>query len=76
MSSKGCVTVRDYYCALVEEIEGDFWKTKFCDELFKRSVDQYATTLASCFGVAKAGLPAIFPNLANFMTAKLGFMAA
>jgi uncharacterized protein (DUF1501 family) len=39
------------------------------------SVDQYAATLASWFGVANADLPAIFPNLANFPTANLGFLA-
>jgi uncharacterized protein (DUF1501 family) len=39
------------------------------------SVDQYAATLASWFGVANVDLPAIFPNLANFSTANLGFMA-
>jgi uncharacterized protein (DUF1501 family) len=39
------------------------------------SVDQYAATLASWFGVAPADLPAIFPNLANFQTSNLGFLA-
>jgi uncharacterized protein (DUF1501 family) len=38
------------------------------------SVDQYAATLASWFGVAATDLPAIFPNLANFQTANLGFL--
>jgi len=38
------------------------------------SVDQYAATLASWFGVSGADLPAIFPNLANFPTANLGFL--
>jgi len=38
-------------------------------------VDQYAATLASWFGVAAADLPAIFPNLANFQTSNLGFLA-
>jgi uncharacterized protein (DUF1501 family) len=38
------------------------------------SVDQYAATLASWFGVANTDLPAIFPNLANFATANLGFL--
>jgi uncharacterized protein (DUF1501 family) len=38
------------------------------------SVDQYAATLASWFGVASTDLPAIFPNLANFTTANLGFL--
>jgi uncharacterized protein (DUF1501 family) len=39
------------------------------------SVDQYAATLASWFGVASADLPSIFPNLANFQTTNLGFLA-
>jgi uncharacterized protein (DUF1501 family) len=38
------------------------------------SLDQYAATLASWFGVADADLPSIFPNLANFTTPKLGFI--
>ncbi len=40
------------------------------------SVDQYAATLASWFGVTNTDLPSIFPNLANFQTANLGFMAS
>jgi uncharacterized protein (DUF1501 family) len=40
------------------------------------SVDQYAATLASWFGVANTDLPSIFPNLANFTTQNLGFMAS
>jgi uncharacterized protein (DUF1501 family) len=40
------------------------------------SVDQYAATLASWFGVANSDLPSIFPNLANFSTSNLGFMAS
>jgi uncharacterized protein (DUF1501 family) len=39
------------------------------------SVDQYAATLASWFGVASADLPTIFPNLANFQSANLGFLS-
>ncbi len=38
------------------------------------SVDQYAATLASWFGVAGSDLPSIFPNLANFQTSNLGFL--
>jgi uncharacterized protein (DUF1501 family) len=38
------------------------------------SVDQYAATLATWFGVAPADLPGIFPNLANFQTTNLGFL--
>jgi uncharacterized protein (DUF1501 family) len=38
------------------------------------SVDQYAATLASWFGVAATDLPSIFPNLANFQTGNLGFL--
>jgi uncharacterized protein (DUF1501 family) len=38
------------------------------------SVDQYAATLASWFGVANTDLPSIFPNLANFATSNLGFL--
>jgi uncharacterized protein (DUF1501 family) len=39
------------------------------------SVDQYAATLASWFGVADTDLPTIFPNLANFTAANLGFLS-
>jgi uncharacterized protein (DUF1501 family) len=38
------------------------------------SVDQYAATLASWFGVSNTDLPVIFPNLANFATKNLGFL--
>ncbi len=39
------------------------------------SVDQYAATLASWFGVGVAELNTIFPNLVNFPAANLGFLA-
>ena len=38
------------------------------------SLDQYAATLASWFGVAASDLPSIFPNLGNFATPKLAFV--
>jgi uncharacterized protein (DUF1501 family) len=38
------------------------------------SVDQYAATLASWFGVDAADLPAVFPNISNFESQNLGFM--
>lgn len=38
------------------------------------SVDQYAATMAKWFGVADTDMPSIFPNLANFTTANLGFL--
>ena len=38
------------------------------------SVDQYGATLARWFGVAPADLAAVFPNLAMFPSADLGFM--
>jgi uncharacterized protein (DUF1501 family) len=39
------------------------------------SIDQYAATLATWFGVAQADLPVIFPKLSRFATPSLGFMA-
>jgi uncharacterized protein (DUF1501 family) len=39
------------------------------------SVDQYAATLATWYGLPPADLPAIFPNLGHFDTADLGFFA-
>jgi uncharacterized protein (DUF1501 family) len=39
------------------------------------SVDQYAATLARWFGVGETELDLIFPNLRNFPTRDLGFMA-
>jgi len=39
------------------------------------SVDQYGATLASWFGVRRADLSAVFPSLANFSVADLGFLA-
>jgi len=38
------------------------------------SIDQYGATLATWFGVQATDLPAIFPNLTNFTTQKLGFL--
>lgn len=38
------------------------------------SVDQYAATLGSWFGVSNTDLAAIFPNLKNFASPNLGFM--
>jgi len=35
---------------------------------------QYAATLASWFGVSTAQMPMIFPNIASFATANLGFV--
>ncbi|MRW93017.1 DUF1501 domain-containing protein [Duganella sp. FT80W] len=39
------------------------------------SVDQYGATLATWFGVTAAQLPTVFPNILNFSTRNLGFMA-
>ena len=39
------------------------------------SIDQFGATLASWFGVPPSSLPAIFPNLSNFPTQNLGFLA-
>jgi len=39
------------------------------------SIDQYGATMASWFGVQAADLPSVFPNLPNFTTQNLGFMA-
>ena len=38
------------------------------------SLDQYGATLASWFGVGAANLPAVFPNLGNFASTRLGFL--
>lgn len=39
------------------------------------SVDQYAATLATWFGVSASELPSVSPNIGRFATANLGFMA-
>ena len=39
------------------------------------SVEQYAATLASWYGVSAADLPLVFPNIGRFPTADLGFMS-
>jgi uncharacterized protein (DUF1501 family) len=39
------------------------------------SVDQYGATLARWFGVGDSELDLIFPNLGNFNSRDLGFMA-
>ena len=38
------------------------------------SIDQYGATLATWFGVPAGQLSAVFPNIANFKTADLGFL--
>jgi len=38
------------------------------------SVEQYAATLASWFGVSPADIPIVFPNIDRFETSNLGFM--
>ena len=38
------------------------------------SVEQYAATLASWYGLSAADMPVVFPNIANFATTNLGFM--
>jgi uncharacterized protein (DUF1501 family) len=38
------------------------------------AVDQYAATLAGWFGISASDLATVFPNLANFATANLGFL--
>ncbi|NJM38264.1 MAG: DUF1501 domain-containing protein [Akkermansiaceae bacterium] len=39
------------------------------------SVDQYAATLATWFGVTPSNLARVFPNLGRFSSSNLGFMA-
>jgi uncharacterized protein (DUF1501 family) len=39
------------------------------------SVEQYAATLASWYGVAPADLPIVFPNIGRFVASDLGFMS-
>ena len=39
------------------------------------SVDQFGATLGSWFGVSDSELLTVLPNLANFSTRNLGFMA-
>jgi uncharacterized protein (DUF1501 family) len=38
------------------------------------SVDQYAATLASWYGLAPADVPTVFPNLSKFAPQNLGFL--
>jgi uncharacterized protein (DUF1501 family) len=39
------------------------------------SVDQMAATLSRWFGLAESDIPIVFPNIGNFATSNLGFMA-
>jgi uncharacterized protein (DUF1501 family) len=39
------------------------------------SVEQYAATLASWYGVAPADIPTVFPLIGRFTTSDLGFLA-
>ncbi|CAN5416933.1 DUF1501 domain-containing protein [soil metagenome] len=38
------------------------------------SVEQYAATLATWYGLSAADMPIVFPNIGNFPTTNLGFM--
>ena len=38
------------------------------------SVDQYAATLASWFGVSAGNMPTVLPNIGNYTTTNMGFM--
>lgn len=40
------------------------------------SIDQYGATLCSWFGIPSSAMAAVFPNLANFPTANLGFLGS
>jgi uncharacterized protein (DUF1501 family) len=40
------------------------------------SVDEYASTLATWYGLANSDLQIVFPNIGKFPTTNLGFMAA
>jgi uncharacterized protein (DUF1501 family) len=40
------------------------------------SVDQYAATLATWFGVSSGNLPAVVPNIGSFASTNLGFMSS
>jgi uncharacterized protein (DUF1501 family) len=41
------------------------------------SVDQYAATLATWFGVSSSNLPSVVPNIGSFMpNTNLGFMSS
>jgi uncharacterized protein (DUF1501 family) len=39
------------------------------------SVDEYAATLATWFGVSASNLPVVLPNIGRFATSNLGFMS-
>jgi uncharacterized protein (DUF1501 family) len=39
------------------------------------SIDQYAATLATWFGVSSTDLPYVVPNIGNFASSNLGFLA-
>jgi len=39
------------------------------------AIDQFGATLATWFGVAAPDLDTVFPNLANFSSSDLGFIA-
>jgi uncharacterized protein (DUF1501 family) len=40
------------------------------------SVDQYAATLATWFGVSSGSLPSVVPNIGSFASTDLGFMSS
>ncbi|MEO1187736.1 MAG: DUF1501 domain-containing protein, partial [Pseudomonadota bacterium] len=58
----------------VAEIEGESYTHRRGRLIPSTSVEQYAATMASWFGLNSAELRTALPNLGNFDTADLGFM--
>lgn len=54
---------------------GDYDATSRGSLIPTSSVDQYGATLAGWFGVSSANLSTVFPNIGNFKSPSLGFLA-
>jgi uncharacterized protein (DUF1501 family) len=72
----GAVNGGDIYGTMPSQVIGGPDDTGRGRWIPSTSVDQYAATLATWFGVSATSLPTVVPNIGRFATANLGFMAA
>jgi uncharacterized protein (DUF1501 family) len=72
----GAVTGGDIYGKMPSQTLGGPDDTGRGRWIPSTSVDQYAATLASWFGVSATNIPVVLPNIGRFATSNLGFMAA
>lgn len=72
----GAVNGGDVYGQMPSQVLGGPDDTGRGRWLPTTSVDQYAATLATWFGVSASNLPVVVPNIGRFASSNLGFMGA